>query len=136
MPALPKTADTPVLRTDFSDQTAWEALLTAIATPDEDEFMAYVEYVEDPAYRDLTSEQALALVPEEFGHPILIVADRAALASPEMPLLVIDLREERGREIRVAVENLWSIENNLSISNMDFVEFARAVDEDGVFRGF
>jgi hypothetical protein len=36
MPALPKTADTPVLRTDFSDQTAWEALLVAIATPDED----------------------------------------------------------------------------------------------------
>ena len=136
MTTLPTTAGTPVLRTDFSDQTAWEALLTVIATPDEDDFRAYVEFVEDTAHRDLTPEQLLALVPEEFGHPILIVADRVALTSPEMPLLVIDLREERGRAIRVAVENLWSIENNLSISNMDFVEFARAVDEDGVFRGF
>jgi hypothetical protein len=136
MPTLPKTASTPMIRTDYSDQKAWEALLTAIATPDEDEFMAYVEFVEDPSYRDLTPERILALVPEGFEHPIIIVADRAALASPEMPLLVIDLWEERGRVLRVAVENLWSIENNLSISNMDFVEFANAADEDGVFRGF
>jgi len=31
---------------------------------------------------------------------------------------------------------LWGIENNLSIANMDFWEFAAAVDEDGVHRGF
>jgi hypothetical protein len=29
-----------------------------------------------------------------------------------------------------------AIENNLSISNMDFAESAGAVDEDGVFCGF
>ncbi|GAA2725940.1 MULTISPECIES: hypothetical protein [Streptomyces] len=29
---------------------------------------------------------------------------------------------------------LWSIENNLSLSNMDFDEFVDAADEDGVFR--
>jgi hypothetical protein len=28
------------------------------------------------------------------------------------------------------------IENNLSLANMDFEEFAEAVDPDGVFRGF
>ncbi|HZE32490.1 MAG TPA: hypothetical protein VE198_13760 [Actinoallomurus sp.] len=136
MTTLPKTASTPVLRTDFSDEKAWESLLAAIATPNEDEFMAYVDFVEDPAHRDLTPEQILALVPEQFEHAILIVADRVALASPEMPLLVIDLWEERGRGLRVVVEELWSIENNLSISNMDFVEFADAAGEDGVFRGF
>ncbi|MFF4054379.1 DUF6924 domain-containing protein [Streptomyces sp. NPDC001668] len=31
---------------------------------------------------------------------------------------------------------LWSMENNLSGANMDFEEFADAVEEDGVFRGF
>jgi hypothetical protein len=31
---------------------------------------------------------------------------------------------------------LWSIENNLSGANMDFEDFARAVDNDGVLRGF
>jgi hypothetical protein len=29
-----------------------------------------------------------------------------------------------------------SIENNLSIGNMGFEEFAEAVDRDGTFRGF
>jgi hypothetical protein len=133
--ALPKTTSTPLLRTDYSDQKAWEALLAAIATPNEDGFMAYVDYLEDPAYRDLTPEQVLALVPEGFDQPILIVADRVTLTSPEMPLLVIDLWEEHGRVLRVVVEALCDIENNLSISNMDFEEFAAAA-ENGVFRGF
>jgi hypothetical protein len=29
-----------------------------------------------------------------------------------------------------------AIENNLSIANMDFFEFADSADADGVFRGF
>ncbi|GAB2825282.1 hypothetical protein GCM10027176_32160 [Actinoallomurus bryophytorum] len=136
MTTLPKTVSTPLLRTDFSDETAWEALLAAIATPNEDGFMAYVDSVEDPAHRDLTLEQVLALVPAECEHPILIVADHVALTSPEMPLLVIDLWDERGRVLRVVVEELSSIENNLSISNMDFDDFTAAADEHGVFRGF
>jgi hypothetical protein len=136
MTTLHKAVSTPMLRTDFTDQKAWEALGAAIATPNEDGFMAYVDLVEDPAHRDLTPEQVLALVPEGFEHPILIVADHVALASPEMPLLVIDLWEERGRVLRVVVEELCSIENNLSISNMDFDDFVAAADEHGVFRGF
>ena len=30
----------------------------------------------------------------------------------------------------------WSVENNLSIANMDWEEFADAVDDAGIFRGF
>ncbi|WP_376771528.1 DUF6924 domain-containing protein [Actinomadura alba] len=37
---------------------------------------------------------------------------------------------------RVIATEFWSIENNLSLSNMDFHEFADAVDEEGIFRGF
>jgi hypothetical protein len=36
----------------------------------------------------------------------------------------------------VIAEELWSIENNLSIANMDFVEFFESADEDGVFGGY
>ncbi|MFF1519862.1 DUF6924 domain-containing protein [Streptomyces sp. NPDC058305] len=43
---------------------------------------------------------------------------------------------ERGRGVRVVAVQLWSIENNLSGANMNSEEFAGAVDEDGVFRGF
>jgi hypothetical protein len=31
---------------------------------------------------------------------------------------------------------MWEVENNLSIANMGFEEFANAVDKDGIFRGF
>jgi hypothetical protein len=31
---------------------------------------------------------------------------------------------------------MWGVENNLSIANMDYSEFADEVDPDGVFRGF
>jgi hypothetical protein len=53
-----------------------------------------------------------------------------------LPLIVVDLWRERGRCVRVLAAELWSIENNLSEVNMDFEDFAGAVDNDGVFRGF
>jgi hypothetical protein len=31
---------------------------------------------------------------------------------------------------------LWAVENNLSLANMDYEEFAEAVDAQGIFRGF
>ncbi|WP_345579736.1 DUF6192 family protein [Nonomuraea rosea] len=55
---------------------------------------------------------------------------------PEMPLLLVDLGVERGRQMRVIATELYSIEANLSIGNMDFAEFANAMDGDGIFRGF
>ncbi|MGW4825917.1 DUF6924 domain-containing protein [Streptomyces sp. NPDC004227] len=55
----------------------------------------------------------------------------------EYPILVLDLYEEgRGRSFRVNASELRSVGANLSIGNMDFGEFADAVDGDDVFRGF
>jgi hypothetical protein len=48
----------------------------------------------------------------------------------------VDLYESSGQEFRAVPSRVQSIENNLSIANMDFEEFAEAVDRDGVFRGF
>jgi hypothetical protein len=39
-------------------------------------------------------------------------------------------------KLRTIPSEMWGIENNLSISNMDFEDFSNVVDEDGVFRGF
>jgi hypothetical protein len=136
MNMLPESRATLLLRTDFSDQKAWEALRTTIGSPNEDGFMACAEVLDDRAYHDLTTEQVLALIPEDHRHRLLAVADKATMDSSEMPLLVIDLLEEPRGEIRVIASEFWSIENNLSLANMDFYEFARAVDEDGIFRGF
>jgi hypothetical protein len=37
---------------------------------------------------------------------------------------------------RALPSQIQSIQNNLSIGNMDFEEFANNIDPDGVFRGF
>ncbi|WP_186382507.1 DUF6924 domain-containing protein [Amycolatopsis rhizosphaerae] len=39
----------PLVRTDFSDDETWEALCTAVATPTEEDFLACVRFVDDPA---------------------------------------------------------------------------------------
>ncbi|WP_371660243.1 hypothetical protein [Streptomyces sp. NBC_00280] len=133
---LPCTSSTLVLRTDFAADAAWESLTRALDTPSEDGFLPYVELVADPRFTGVTAEEALGRLPAGYEHPILILADATALASEEFPLLVVDLREEHGRCLRVVARELWGIENNLSIANMDFRDFAEAVDADGVHRGF
>jgi hypothetical protein len=66
----------------------------------------------------------------------LFVVDQKNLQDMEHPILIVDLRIERGRAFRLVPAQIHSIEANLSLSNMDFFEFADNVDEDGVFRGF
>ncbi|HWO63813.1 MAG TPA: hypothetical protein VNO31_27640 [Umezawaea sp.] len=133
MTSLPQSDDTPFVRTHFSDEEAWQALSTAVGTPNEDDFLAYVHVVDDPAFRDLSPEEVAA---RADGHRLIIVADETAMTSPEMPLLVLHLDDDGWDEVRVIAEELWSIENNISIANMDWEEFTGAVDHDGVFRGF
>ncbi|WBC08931.1 hypothetical protein [Micromonospora sp. WMMA1947] len=57
------------------------------------------------------------------------------LTLPDTPC-ALDLVHEPGRWFRVLPAEMWSVEDNLSIGNMDFFEFADAADPDGVFRGF
>jgi len=66
----------------------------------------------------------------------LFVADRTAMTHPEKPVLVMDFFEEPGRTFRVIPTEMWGVENNLTLANMGFEEFADNVDSDGIFRGF
>jgi len=45
-------------------------------------------------------------------------------------------RSHLGRTFRCAASEVAGIEANLSISNLDFSDYADAVSSDGVFRGF
>lgn len=137
MSLLPQADTTLLVRTDFSDPTLWAALQTAISTPNEDGFLASAHVIDDRTYQDLTTEELLARVPKDARYRLLAVADKTTLHSSELPLLIIDLFEEGPHcEIRVIASSFWSIENNLSLANMDFFEFAGAVDDDNIFRGF
>jgi hypothetical protein len=133
---LPKTKHSLVLRTDFSDDDAWDAVCTAIQAPYEEGFKAYVDCVSDPAYAGMTVEQLVALAPKGGDLRFAFLVDRVTLISPEQPVLVVDLYDEPGQSFRVIPREMWGVENNLSLANMDYCEFAASVDPDGVFRGF
>lgn len=66
----------------------------------------------------------------------MFVVDRTTMTHEEHPVVVLDLWHEPRRTSRVIPSQMWRVENNLSIANMDFFEFAKAVGDDSVFRGF
>ncbi|QIZ37057.1 hypothetical protein [Saccharopolyspora sp. ASAGF58] len=144
-PQLPDTPDVPVIRTDFSDQTAWERVKAGISWVTPDEFEANVTYVDDPAFAGLTVTDLLESGPDRATHALLLVVDETTIHSLDHPILVVDLGSEpdpandwpgepAGRSFRAVPHTIQEIENNLTISNMDWEEFADGVDDDGVRR--
>jgi hypothetical protein len=135
MKNIPETRGTLVLRTDFSDEAGWEAICTAVEEP-VGEFQAQVDFISDPAYKDLTVVELVELIPPSYNHLIIFVVDHVSISSPENPIIVMDLSQKRDRTFRVIPLEMWGVENNLSIGNMSYYEFAASVDSDGIFRGF
>ncbi|MEU1176518.1 hypothetical protein ABZ464_02510 [Streptomyces sp. NPDC005820] len=108
--ALPRPDDLTslVLRTDLSDDTAWDALRAAFDAADEEEQLTYV-----------------------------FLADAKAPADgPERFLLAVDLYDEPGRTVRVPPVWFPDMSANLSIADLDFADFADCADATGTFRGW
>lgn len=135
MKPLPKTENSLVLRTDFADALAWSDIWLEIQQP-VGEFRAYVECVSDPVYDGLQPKQLITASALGPYRAYVFIVDRTTFTHPEHPILVLDLQSEPGRTFRVIPPEMWAVENNLSLANMDFEEFADAVDNDGIFRGF
>ena len=137
MKIIPNTENVLVLRTDFSDQAAWLAICAEIRKPvGVLHFLAYVDYLNDVEFADITKKQLLDLLPPSYAHSFIIVADRTTMTHPEHPLLIVDLLHKSAREFRAVPSQIQEIQNNLSIANMDFKDFTKAVDQEGIFRGF
>jgi hypothetical protein len=132
--SIPTSENGLLIRTDFSNQSAWDRLIGAAREPG-DIFMFNMEVVDDRANSGITVEQVMAGLPEDYPHSFMVVADSAAISQPDHPLLVVDLLEQRGRQFRAIASVISQIDSNLSIANMGFEEFAALVDAGGVFRG-
>jgi hypothetical protein len=139
---LPKGPDLGLLfvRTDYSDDAAWRAALNAAtAAYDADDFDrmgAHLQAVESPTLANLTPHDLVRL-PRENLVGELAVADAQTMR--DQTVLFVDLNEfdgQFGRTFRAIPQEVEPIVANLSISNMDFREFADSTDPDGVFRGF
>ncbi|MCI4066046.1 hypothetical protein MRQ36_27255 [Micromonospora sp. R77] len=138
MISLPQPVDLTslVLRTDFTDDPAWEAVKAALCTWEGDNSATFVS---DPQYADV-SVQHLVDADNAASHEdkliYLFLADATTMADVERPLLAVDLAHKPGRTFRVPPRWYADVSANLSIANMDFAEFADAVDRSGTYRGF
>jgi hypothetical protein len=139
---LPTAPDLGLLlvRTDYSDDTAWHVALsaaTAVYGGDDFERMgAVLRPVESPALSNLTPEELVALAREDYLCQIA-VADAQTMR--DQTVLFVDfneLSEQVGRTFRSIASEVGPIVANLSLANMGFAEFADNVDSDGIFRGF
>ena len=140
---IPQSHIALVVRTAFENQKAWKTICKQIRAPvpapvfaPGEFFYANVQFLDDESFRGLSTEELLACVPDGYKHSFVFVVDSAAINHPELAILVVDLSRAQHRSFRALPATVQSIENNLSIANMRFFEFADAVDEDGVFRGF
>ena len=103
----------------------------------EEGFRAYLEPVTDPAFDRVPWEAVKAAIPaNDHGASVLFIADSTTLTSPDHPVLVVDLLDDTRHPFRCIPAELWAVDNGLNIANMDWADFADAVDESGVFRGF
>jgi hypothetical protein len=132
----PDTDNPVLLRTDFSDDAVWAALCKDAQAPSDENFQANIDCVSNPSFDGLAVEQAVALAQNGSSHSFAFMADRLTVTDPERPVLVVDLAHEPGRTFRVIPSQTWAVENNLTLANMEYSEFADNVDPDGVFRGF
>jgi hypothetical protein len=135
MKQIPVTESALLIRTDFSNDEAWYDLNSVAANPP-DPFIFTLEIIDDAEFADFTPEKILDAIPDDYPHSFIVVADSTALNNDDYPLLVIDLLEDRGRQFRSTAAQIASVENNLSIANMGFDDFANAAADTGIFRGF
>jgi hypothetical protein len=132
---IPVTEKSFALRTDFSDDQAWHDLLATFQKPD-DEPGPDLDFISDPDFAGVTPDKVRALLPEHSDHSYAFVIDRRTLTDSDHPVVVVDLAGKKHKTFLAAAASLAEVDDNLSLGNMDFDEFARAVRADGLFRGF
>jgi hypothetical protein len=152
-----------VIRTDFSSDESWKQIRDLIAAPQklsgiDRKFYAYVTYVDDAKLRDKSPRELVHLLPDNYDFDFCFVVDLECLQNSEHPFAVVGFEMHYAGDDDALLNwfprkpaeapvdeiitfktlpcQIQSIENNLSIGNMGFEDFANAVDGDGVFRGF
>jgi hypothetical protein len=150
----PQETEPWVIRTDFSDTNQWDKVRQMISAAEKDSglgFFAHVKFVSHEPYRDKAPRDIVLSLPDNYPFHFCFVVDCESIVNQDHRVLVVgfypsDL-ESFGRPPRVTPvkeiktfralpSQIQVIENNLSIANMDFEEFANATDKNGVFMGF
>ncbi|MEY9965471.1 hypothetical protein ABIA33_003513 [Streptacidiphilus sp. MAP12-16] len=140
-----------VIRTDYGDETAWQAVVAELMRPWGDEqYDAQVHLVDDPVWAGAMPDEVKIAVNAADDVSAAFLADATTMRGEHRALLAVRIRDEEWddledeewakfrRPFRTEPSGVHDIHANLSIANMDFEEFGDAAqqDPDGVFRGF
>jgi hypothetical protein len=144
---LPDDRPVVVVRTDYSDDTAWAGLLEALGQADFTDDVD-VHTVTGPAWNGADVDEVLAALPPDPPEAVFI-ADATAMNTDGYPVLAVsttipaaseDYEPEDGvsREFRAEAGTVASMHINFEIGNMSFAEFSEWATDDpeGVFRGY
>ena len=137
MSILPSSFSSLLVRTDFTSDSTWWQVAAEAQRENEEGFHAFVEPISDPFFEDAAWEEVQAEVPvDDHGASVLFVVDAVTIAEPDHPILVVGLLFRMDKPpFRCVPSELWGVENNLNLCNMDWEDFTTAT-ENGVFRGF
>jgi len=126
-----------LIRTDFSDEVTWQTIVTATAQESNDGFLANVTIINDKAWTDATVQDIKSAHEGDLVRTIAFVVDSETMFDKEHhAILCVRLDVQKSSTLRVIPSELWSVENNLSLGNLDWEDFISALDEFGVFKGF
>ncbi|WP_239085200.1 DUF6924 domain-containing protein [Streptomyces halstedii] len=119
-----------LVRTDYTDDTAWRSLLDTVHRPGPgyddpiDDFSDYIDVVDDPKFEDSSPEQIMALVArEETAAGLVALADTTAMRDPDHRVLAVPLEDPIGHTFRVYPETVGTMMNNLAIGNTSIEDF-------------
>jgi hypothetical protein len=143
-PAIPPIDDDLtcfVVRTDYTDDATWRTVTEMIdAVPPEygqqTSGLEFVVLVDDPVWDGANADEVLAAMSDNGGG-VVFLADAATMRDPH-PLLAVNtvtreqcVEDEQyeyemkyGREFRLLPVGVYDVISNVTISNMDFPEFA------------
>ncbi|MFC8451614.1 DUF6924 domain-containing protein [Kitasatospora sp. NPDC057223] len=139
-----------IIRTDFGDETAWQAVRAEISMPwGDDDYEPTVHIVDDPAWAGATADDVTAAVAADEDLSVVFLADRITMRDHDHALLAVAVLtrdecesdeefEAYGGSVRTVPAGIHDIHANLSIANLDFADVTDAARTDpaGIFRSF
>ncbi|MFJ6016749.1 DUF6924 domain-containing protein [Streptomyces sp. NPDC092952] len=149
LPAIGRDVfDVLVIRTDFSDDESWSAVVEELRRPwgPGAEFPASVQLVDAPAWAGATADEVLAAAVDE-DLSVVFLADRETMQSPTRALLALStvwednseldpvyyqelIESPEPREFRVVPAAVHGVQVELALGNVGFAECAGAASEE------
>jgi hypothetical protein len=135
-PQLPSGDAALLIRTEFNDDALWLAVVDAATRKNPDGFAANLAVVDDAAWAGASAQDVFAAHAGDKVRVVAFIFDAAAALDKERrALLCVNLAGKKVRTLRVLPTEVWSVENNLTLGNMEWRDFASAL-KDGTFEGF